>query len=255
MQKSQFLEVALEAAQAAEKVIMKYYNSQIGAQLKADRSPVTVADTEAEQVIFKIISNAFPDHQFLGEESGEKTAKSEYLWIVDPIDGTKNYMRGIPLFATQIALMKDGELILGVSNAPALNELLYAEKNCGAYCNDSIIYVSKVEDLAEAYLSYGNIKHFDELKIVPELVTLIDTVRNPRGIGDAWSYHLLAQGKIDIMVDAKTKIWDIAAVKVIVEEAGGKVTDLQGNSITQQTSSIIATNSILHKLVLNTFSN
>ena len=104
-------------------------------------------------------------------------------------------------------------------------------------------------------MSFGNLKHFEKLQIIPNLITLTEATRNPRGIGDAWSYHLLAQGKIDIMIDAKTEIWDIAAVKVIVEEAGGKVTDLQGNSITKATTSIVATNVLLHELILKTFSN
>jgi len=104
-------------------------------------------------------------------------------------------------------------------------------------------------------MSFGNLKHFEKLQIIPNLITLTQTTRNPRGFGDAWSYHLLAQGKIDIMIDAKTEIWDIAAVKVIVEEAGGKITNLQGNSITKATTSIVATNVLLHELILKTFSN
>ncbi len=253
MPMSNYLEVALEAARASQEIIMRYYAGAVSPRLKNDQTPVTVADTEAEKKIEELIGKAFPSHGFLGEESGEKNEQSGFKWIIDPIDGTKNYVRGIPLFATQIALMRDEELILGVSNAPALRELLYAEKNKGAYCNDVKITVSKVESLAEAFMSFGNLKYFEDLRLIPQLIGLVQKARNPRGVGDAWSYHLLAQGKIDMMADARTKIWDIAALKVIVEEAGGHVTDFRGNPITTTSNSVIATNSLLHDLIISYF--
>ena len=250
MKRPQYLEVALEAAEAAAQVLMTYYNKQISCAFKADQSPVTIADTEAENTIVDIIKKAFPEHGLLCEESGEHIPDSEYTWIIDPIDGTKNYMRGIPLFATQIALSKNGRLMLGISNAPALNELLFAKEGRGAFCNGERIVVSNTKELANAYLSFGNLKHFESISKIPTLIRLAEVTRNPRGIGDAWSYHLLSQGHIDIMLDAKTSIWDIAALTVIVEEAGGKVTDFMGSPVTMETTSIIATNSILHDTVL-----
>ena len=145
MDYEQFLAVALEAVDGAEEVIDKYYLDDIRATLKADQSPVTIADKEAERVIRQVISESFPEHGVLGEEDGQTASSSEYLWVIDPIDGTKNYMRKVPLFATQLALMKNGEVVVGVSNAPALGELMYARKGGGTYLNGEKAQVSGID--------------------------------------------------------------------------------------------------------------
>lgn len=155
-----FLEVALEAAQAAEKILLKYINTTITVELKSDQSPVTVADKEAEAVIISTIQNAFPDHGFLGEETGLTRERAEYVWVIDPIDGTKNYIRGVPIFGSLIALMKNGEVILGVSNVPLMKELFYAEKGKGAYKNGIPVTVSTRPTLKESYVSHGGINYF-----------------------------------------------------------------------------------------------
>lgn len=139
-----FLEKALQAARAAEQVILKYYESNIDVQLKGDMSPVTQADIETEQVIREILSQAFPEHGFYGEETGKANEDAEYLWLVDPIDGTKSFVRDTPFFSTQIALMHKGELIVGVSNAPAYRQLAWAEKGGGAFLNDKPIHLSLI---------------------------------------------------------------------------------------------------------------
>lgn len=249
--KSKLLEVAIEAAKKAEKIILKYYKEDIEADIKSDLSPVTKADVESEKEIVAIIKNQFPDHGFLGEESAKSIKKDGYLWIIDPIDGTMNYVRKIPLFATQLALMKDGELILGVSNAPALKELMYAQKGSGAYCNGHRIRISSIKDLKKSYMLFGGVEQFAQCDLLKNLVFLANNTQGHRGIGDFWSYHFLAQGKADIMIEAKTKIWDIAALKVIVEEAGGKMTDIKGNKVDLNTNSILATNGKLHQEVLD----
>ena len=159
---SQFLTVALEAAKNAEEVITSYYTGEIEVELKDDETPVTHADRGAEKVIRETINQAFPDHGFLGEEYGTQEGTSPYLWIIDPIDATKNYIRKIPIFGTQIALMKGDELILGVSNAPLLNELLYAEAGGGAFLNDEPIHVSDVAQAAEAMICHGGLNWFVE---------------------------------------------------------------------------------------------
>lgn len=253
--KSKFLEIAIEAAKKAEEIILEYYKDNLRTDIKSDLSPVTKADVEAEEKIIAIIKNQFPSHGFLGEESVKNIEKKDYLWIIDPIDGTKNYLRKIPLFATQIALMKRGKLILGVSNAPLLKEMLYAEKGSGAYFNGSKIQVSPIKELDESYMLFGGVEYFKKYGLLKNLISLIENTRGHRGIGDFWSYHLLAQGKVDIMMEAQTKIWDIAALKVIVEEAGGKVTDMKGNEVGLDTSSILATNEKLHQEVLDRLSS
>jgi len=253
MQKLSYLEVALKAVKEAEAIINKYYSNDIKATLKPDQSPVTVADQEAESVIRKIIKDNYPDHNILGEEEGESKNNSSFTWVIDPIDGTKNFMRKIPLFATQLALIKDGKVILGISNAPVLGELVYAEKGKGAYLNDKKISVSNVNILDKSYMSYGGLGYFDKEGLLDTLLQLNRDTLAHRGFGDFWSYHLLAQGKIDIVLEAKTKFWDIAALSLIVGEAGGKVTNLQGHAVSMSTTSVIATNGSLHSLVANYF--
>lgn len=253
MDKSKFLLVAIKAAKRAEEIITRYYSDDLTWQKKSNLSLVTTADTEAEKIIIATIKNSFPDHAFLGEEFGNDNTASRYQWIIDPIDGTKNYTRKIPLFATQIALLEDGEIILGVSNAPALNEMVFAEKGKGAFFQDKNINVSKIQNLSDSYFCFGGIKSFKKHGHLDSLLKLAESTSGHRGIGDFWCYHLLAQGKIDIMIEAETKIWDFAALKIIVEEAGGKVTDIKGGQVTKNTTSIIATNKNLHDSVVKIF--
>lgn len=246
-----FLNIAIEAVRKAEEIILRHYKPNIEASLKTDETPVTIADTEAEKIIISIIRQAFPTHDFLGEESGTRISKSDYLWIIDPIDGTKNYMRGIPLFTTEVALMEKGKLVLGVSNAPVLKDLMYAQKGHGAYSNGKQVHVSN-RYIKDSYMSFGDISKFQKNNKIKNLLQLDQKVQGSRGLGDCWSYHLLAQGKIDIMIE-HPKIWDIAAVTVIVEEAGGKVTDLNGRAVDLNTTSLLATNGKIHEEVLGYF--
>lgn len=250
---SDYMLVALEAVKKAEAVILHYWEDGVRAKLKPDQSPVTLADIEAEKVILEYLRSNFPDHSFLGEESGEDVHNQDFLWVVDPIDGTKNFLRKLPLFATQLALFRKGELVLGVSNAPILKELIYAEKGKGAMMNDKALQVSKLSKLSEAYMSFGGIHYFQQTKQLDKLLALHEKTRGHRGIGDFWSYHLLAQGKIDLMLEAKTKIWDIAACALIVEEAGGRVTELSGKPISLESTSILASNGLLHEEVQEVF--
>lgn len=248
-----FLQAALEASKKAELVIMKYFSDEVRSALKPDQTPVTIADQEAERIIIRTIKKHFPKHGFLGEETGEENP-SEYTWIIDPIDGTKNYIRKLPFFGTQIALMRNGELILGVSNAPALKEIAYAIKGEGAFLNLKPIRVSNVSSLKDAFVCYGNIRYFDRQNCLDRLAKLAKDTFHAREYGDFWMYHLLAQGKIDVAIEAEDKIWDIAACKVIVEEAGGKVTQIDGKPLRKESTSIIATNGKIHDDVVKYFS-
>ena len=251
---SDFLTVAIDAAKNAENIITRYYNeSTLKVELKSDETPVTRADTEAEKAIRETIKNAFPDHGFLGEEFGAEVGTSSYTWVIDPIDATKNYIRKIPIFGTQIALMKDDDLVLGISNAPLLNELLYAEKGKGAFLNGEPIEISKVSQPSEAMICHGGIKWFVEKKIFNGIYNLINDTARSRGFGDFYMYHLLASGRVDAVIEAAISIWDIAAITVIVQEAGGMVTDIQGQEITKDTNSLVATNGVLHHIVLDYF--
>ena len=250
---SQFLTVALAAAKNAEEIITSYYTGDIEVELKADETPVTHADRGAEHVIRETIKQSFPDHGFLGEEYGTQEGTSPYMWIIDPIDATKNYIRKIPIFGTQIALMKGEELVLGVSNAPLLNELLYAEAGGGAFLNGKPIQVSNVTQPADAMVCHGGLKWFTEKGTFPGIYNLINTATRTRGFGDFYMYHLVASARADAVVEAAISIWDIAAITVIVREAGGEVTDMQGQPVTKETASLIATNGVLHGTILKYF--
>jgi histidinol-phosphatase len=253
-EKSIFLETALHAAKRAEEVILHYYSSDMQVTYKLDESPVTIADKRAEQVIIETIREQFPTHSILGEETGADSRYSDYKWIIDPIDGTKNYIRQIPLFATLIALQKEGELVLGVSNAPALRELMYAEKGGGAFLNGQKVHVSSIDRLVDAYMGFTSVKSFERGNLLPEFLALTNHTQTSRSFTDFWKYHLLAQGKIDGCVDVGTNIWDVAAPSIIIQEAGGRVTDLEGNPLTTTSRSHVATNGLLHKAVLQHFS-
>ena len=174
MVKSAELKTAITAAKAAEEVVMHYFGDDIERRLKSDQTPVTKADEEAEHVIAETIRSQFPEHGFLGEETGRSDTDSSCCWIVDPIDGTKNYVRGIPLFGTQIALMRNGRLELGVSNLPVMGELLYAERGQGAYLNEVQIHVTSQNSLADAQISFGGLDHFAD---VGQLGPVMEIVR------------------------------------------------------------------------------
>ena len=251
---SQFLTVALEAVKNAEEIILAYYTGDtMKVEMKDDETPVTLADRGAEKIIRETIKRAFPDHGFLGEEYGIEAGSSPYLWIIDPIDATKNYIRKIPIFGTQIALMKGEELILGVSNAPLLNELLYAEAGSGAFLNGEPITVSSVTHPEDAMVCHGGLRWFVEKGTFPGIYNLITDAARSRGFGDFYMYHLAASGRVDAVIEAAISVWDIAAITVIVREAGGKITDIQGQAITKDTDSIVATNSVLHDTILDYF--
>jgi len=239
---SPFLKTAIEAAKAAEQIIEKYYAGEFDVEIKPDQSPVTIADIETEETIKSIILNAFPDHGFFGEETGKVNEDADYNWLIDPIDGTKSFVRGYPFFSTQIALMYKGELIVGVSNAPGFKEMAYAEKGQGAWLNGEQIHISDIQDISKATLSLGNIATIAGKPQWQTVGELIQEVHRIRGYGDFYHYHLLASGKIDMIIESDVNILDIAALSVIVNEAGGCFTDLFGQALTLDTTTVLACN-------------
>ena len=250
MPHSPFLATALEAARAAADVVRHYYQSNVAVTIKADKTPVTEADVETEKVIRSILTARFPGHGFYGEETGRSALDAEYLWLVDPIDGTKAFVREYPMFSTQIALMHRGRLVLGVSSAPAYGELAYAEAGVGAWLDDRPIRVSEVAALEEAALSTGNLKTFATGPRWGAFGRLVGRLNRIRGYGDFLHYHLLAAGKVDAVLESDVNILDVAACAVIVEAAGGRVTDLEGGPLTLASTSVLATNGRLHDAVL-----
>jgi histidinol-phosphatase len=237
-----YLNVALEAARAGEEVIRHYYDANIKVTMKEDYTPVTVADVETEKKIREVILGAFPEHGFYGEETGMTNPDAEYTWLIDPIDGTKSFVRQYPFFSTQIALMHNNEVIVGVSNGVMFNELAWASKGQGAFLNDAPIKVSNIDVMRDAALSMGNIA---TLASQPGrwagAARLAQQVNRTRGYGDFYHYHLLASGKIEIVVESDVNILDVAALSVIVTEAGGRFTDLEGQPLNLETRSVLAT--------------
>jgi len=247
---SPFLGVALDAARAAAEIVQRYYRSNLAITIKADKSPVTEADVEAEKTIRSIIEARFPDHGFYGEETGSSHVDADYVWLVDPIDGTKSFVREYPMFSTQIALMHRGRLTVGVSSAPAYGELACAAIGLGAWLDGAPIHVSEVSAIEDATLSTGNLRTLAIGPEWPAFGRLVGRLNRIRGYGDFLHYHLLAAGKIDAVVESDVNILDIGACAVIVEAAGGRVTDLEGRPLGLGSRAVLATNGRLHDAVL-----
>ena len=247
---SKELLAALEAARAAAEVIRGYYRQNPSVRTKPDESPVTEADVRAEEIIRTTLAHTFPGYGFYGEETGQHAMGAESIWLVDPIDGTKSFVRETPFFSTQIALMRAGELVLGVSNAPAYDELAWAERGTGAYLNDQHIRVSEVSGFEQAFVSMGNLRSLTQPPHWRRLGELLARAGRVRGYGDFVHYHLLARGSLDVVIESDVNILDIAALVVLVREAGGTFTDIAGAPVGLGTTSVLATNGALHASVL-----
>ncbi|HEX7342008.1 MAG TPA: inositol monophosphatase family protein [Rhodanobacteraceae bacterium] len=241
------LAVAREAAAAGAAAIARHTPERVDVEYKADASPVTVADREAETEIRRVLLAHYPDHAIFGEEQGHQ-GDGDFLWLADPLDGTKSFVRGTPFYSTQIALMHRGELLLGVSAAPHYGETLWARRGGGAWMNGQPIHVAATQRVRDAVLSTGNVRTLagNALKW-RELGDLIGEVNRIRGYGDFCHYHLLARGGVDIVIESDVNILDIAALAVIVREAGGVFTDLHGQPLSLDTRSVLACVPGLHE--------
>src|ERR1044071_2499255 len=243
---SKELQAALDAAEAAATIIRSMYQRNLAIHTKADATPVTEADVQSEQAIRAILTERFPSYGFYGEETGQQSIDAEHVWLVDPIDGTKSFVRECPFFSTQIALMRAGRFVLGVSSAPAYGEIAWAEEGAGAHLNGRRIHVSQTAELAATIVSTGNLKTLARSPQWARFGELIPRLSRIRGYGDFVHYHLLARGSLDVVIESDVNILDIAALTVIVREAGGTFTDLQGGDVGLATTSVLATNGKLH---------
>ena len=250
MANSKRLDAALAAAETAAEIIRNSYRPNTAVRIKADRSPVTEADVAAEAAIRAVLQGHFPEDGFYGEESEAVRMDAECLWLVDPIDGTKSFVRGYPMFSTQIASMQRGRLELGVSSAPVYGEIAWAERGQGAWLDDARLVVSRIRRFEDATISTGNLKSLAGGPRWAALGRIVARLDRIRGFGDFLHYHLLAAGKIEAVIESNIHILDIAALTVIVEEAGGRVTDLEGAPISMNSASILASNGLLHEPIL-----
>jgi histidinol-phosphatase len=249
MEISAELEAALAAAEAGARVIRECYQRNLAVTIKADKSPVTEADVRTEQAIKAALAERFPTYGFFGEETGRDERPDAPMWLVDPIDGTKAFVREYPMFSTQIALLRGDQLVLGVSSAPLYGELAYAERGRGAFLNGRRLRVSDVDSLDQAALSAGNLKTLAQSPSWSAYGALVAQVGRIRGYGDFLHYHLLADGKIDVVVESDVNILDIAALVTIVEEAGGQFTTLDGRPIGLNSTTVLASNGKLQASV------
>jgi histidinol-phosphatase len=239
------LRLALSLADAADAITMRYFQSAtLSVKTKPDRTPVSEADEAVERIIREQLERERPDDGILGEEFGAR-GDAKRRWIIDPIDATKNYIRGIPVFATLIALDEQ----VGVVSAPAMGLRWWASRGDGAFANGRPIHVSTIAEIGGAQLCYDEVPGFEKHGLGEKFLALARRCARSRGFGDFWSHMLVAEGAAEIAVEPEVAHWDMAAVKVIVEEAGGRFTNLRGEARADGGSGL-STNGVLHDDVL-----
>jgi histidinol-phosphatase len=251
-----WLAFAQAACDDADEIALRHFRRDLEVITKPDRTYVTAADQGIERLIRERISRAFPDHGLVGEEYGTEAGEARCRWYIDPIDGTHNYIRGVPVFATLLALEVDGELQLGVVSAPALRGRWYARRGGGAWAvgaagseGPRAIRVSRVAGLEDAQLLYASGLEIEASGLAPGFRDLLGRAWRERGFGDFWGYTLVAEGAAEGMIEVGLSAWDIAAPLVVVEEAGGRVTDFAGRR-TIDAKTYVASNGLLHEELL-----
>ena len=236
--------LALELSDAADTASMRHFRTGLVVETKPDLTPVTEADRAVESELRRLLAEARPNDAILGEEHGTKEGEGDRRWLIDPIDGTRNYTRGIPVWGTLIALEEDGQVRVGVASAPALGRRWWAERGSGSFANGDRIRVSKVDRIEDAVVSVG----FDR-----RLPDLVSRAWHVRGFGDLWGHMLVAEGAVDASLDELgVSEWDLAAAQVILEEAGGCLTDLDG-ARRIDSGTAVASNGLLHPEIISAF--
>jgi histidinol-phosphatase len=246
----ELLELALSAAKAAGEVALHYFQRTVAVEWKSDQTPVSTADREGEKLLRARIEARFPDHGILGEEFGPVRAHAATRWLLDPIDGTQSFIRGVPLWGVMVGVEREGVPVLGVVHFPALNETVWARTGGGTWWNGKRARVSPVARLAEATLCTTDIRLFEAAGLRAAFDRLRARVKFERTWGDCYGHALVATGRADIMLDPILSEWDACALLPILEEAGGRFTDWRGvRSI--RSGNAIATNGLLFDAVIN----
>lgn len=249
------LRLALILADQVDAITMSRFKAlDLKVDAKPDNSPVSDADRTAEEVIRAQLGRSRSRDAIVGEEFGT-TGHSSRKWIIDPIDGTKNFIRGVPVWATLIALAEDDEIVMGVVSAPALNRRWWAAKGTGAWTGRSLsqatrLRVSGVKDLADASLSYSSLTGWRDLGLRENFIDLTDQVWRTRAYGDFWSYMMVAEGVVDAAMEPELELYDMAALVAIVTEAGGTFTSVDGTTTGPWGPNGIASNGILHQKII-----
>jgi myo-inositol-1(or 4)-monophosphatase len=240
-------------ANRSASIIRKYFRSEFTVQSKADKSPVTIADQKSEEVMREMIMKQFPDHGIIGEEFGNYKTDSEYVWVLDPIDGTKSFICGTLSFGTLIALLKNNKPILGVINQPILNEFLIGD-NSETKLNDKNVRIRNCESVSDAVLLTTDHYNIGKLRNQKNFDQLAMEVKLYRNWGDCYGYYLLSTGYADIMIDPIMSVWDSMALIPIVRGAGGTITDYEGNDPVNG-KSIVASSPKIHSEVISILNN
>ncbi len=241
------LEVAVDAAWAAGRRTLAYFNTGVEVERKADRSPVTAADRESEAIIRRIVGDAFPDHAILGEEGGETPGRAPYRWIVDPLDGTRSFVRGVPLYGVLVGVEIRGEPSVGVIYHPALDEMVSAAAGLGCTWNGRPCRVSRIDQLGDALVVVTDEKAVRARS--GAYGRLVETTQMQRTWADCYGYTLVATGRAEVALDPAMHLWDCAALLPIIEEAGGRFGDWRGRR-TIGAAEALATNAALHEQVI-----
>ena len=249
------LTLALELAEIADAITTDRFRAvDLVVETKPDLTPVTEADQAVERALREHIAARAPGHGVLGEEYGDDVGGGEFRWVVDPIDGTKSYVRGVPVWATLIALEHHGVPVVGVVSAPALGTRWWAAQGCGAFRNGARIRVSRVREIHDAQLSFAwdTKDKFDHEGVGDRMLGLAHRCWRTRGLGDFWQHMLVAEGAFDISIDPVVSYWDVAALLPIITEAGGSWSTLAGDSPSSP-ESFVCTNGLLHDAVIGAF--
>jgi histidinol-phosphatase len=244
---------AADLAWQAGKLTLHYFQTDIRPDLKADASPVTIADRASERLMRELIETRYPKHSILGEEEGESRPGATYRWILDPIDGTKTFVRGVPLYAVLVGLEREGEPIVGAINMPALGELLVAARGEGCAWNGRRARVSSVASLSDALLLCTDAESMARYGRAGAYRRLAAASKMQRSWGDAYGYVLVATGRAEVMLDPIVSIWDCAAILPVLEEAGGSATNWSGRAMITG-GELIGTNGLVLKEVLTLIS-
>ncbi len=244
-----YLNAAIEIAEKASKVAVSYFRQALLIEMKENQTPVTIADKKTEETIRMDLKELFPDHGIVGEELGSQPTASEYLWTIDPIDGTRSFIRGIPLFGTLMALLRKGKPVVGVMVLPVLEETYFAAEGMGTFCNGTRLHVSTTKSLGSALVSCGDINCFEDSGRVDYLDKLQKNAGIVRGYTDCFGHSLVLRGAVDAMVDPVVWVWDVAPLAVLVSEAGGDYFTLDGERTHMGKSFVSATPALKKELV------
>jgi histidinol-phosphatase len=238
------LRLALSLADEADAITTRHFRASFSIRTKADRTPVTEVDEAVERMIRERLAREHADDAIVGEEFGVQGHASR-RWIIDPIDATNNFIRGIPIYATLIALENE----VGVVSAPALGRRWWASRGEGAFCNSAAIHVSSIDAIERAHLGFDDTVLFEKYNLGEQFLALARRCVRSRGFGDFWTHMLVAEGAIDVAIEPEVSVWDLAALQVVVEEAGGRFTNLNGEARADG-GSAVSTNGRIHDAVI-----